>query len=181
MPDSQVDVSKARVLLAKIKSNGKDLSRPMREISMMLENSVKENFDVGGRYSEKGSPMGGPKKWPELKYPKKQGSILCRSGILQRSLIGSSDGTSAKVTTNIVYAAIQNFGGKTRAHKIAGRNSAKKCLKFSLTGGGKMMFRKSVNHPGSDIDARPFMVAQPDDIKEAKEIIAEHLTDGVQK
>ena len=49
----------------------------------------------------------------------------------------------------MIYAAIHHLGGKTSAHKITVKN--KKALAF----GG--LVRKSVNHPGSAIDARPYL------------------------
>ena len=49
----------------------------------------------------------------------------------------------------MVYAAIHHMGGKTSAHKIVPKN--KKGLAF----GG--IVRKAVNHPGSEIDPRPYL------------------------
>ena len=47
------------------------------------------------------------------------------------------------------YAAIHQLGGKTKAHVIRPKNG--KALKIPGIG-----FRKSVNHPGSQIPARPY-------------------------
>lgn len=76
--------------------------------------------------------------------------ILQQSGRLVSSIVQQADDHSAAVGTNVVYAAIQHFGGKTKAHKITARN--KKALAF----GGILV--KSVNHPGSKIPARPYLV-----------------------
>lgn len=53
----------------------------------------------------------------------------------------------------VPYAAIHEFGGKTKAHDIEPRN--KKALKFQM--GGKDVFAKIVRHPGSNIPARPYL------------------------
>ena len=59
-----------------------------------------------------------------------------------------------KVGTNVSYAAIHEFGGRTPARVI--RPRTKKAL--SWTGaGGEVFTRRSVNHPGSNIPARPYM------------------------
>lgn len=55
----------------------------------------------------------------------------------------------ALVGTNVPYARIHQLGGKTRPHVIKPKN--KKALAF----GGRVV--KSVNHPGSNIPARPFL------------------------
>jgi hypothetical protein len=47
------------------------------------------------------------------------------------------------------YAAIHQLGGKTKAHVIRAKNG--KALKIPGIG-----FRKKVNHPGSNVPARPY-------------------------
>ena len=53
----------------------------------------------------------------------------------------------------MVYAAIHHFGGRTKPHVIRAKNA--KAL--ALPGGP----RRSVNHPGSNIPARPFLTITP--------------------
>ena len=48
------------------------------------------------------------------------------------------------------YALIHEYGGVTRPHRIVARNA--KALAFSFQ--GRLTFRRSVNHPGSNIPAR---------------------------
>lgn len=55
--------------------------------------------------------------------------------------------------SDVIYAAIHEFGGKTRAHRIEPRR--KKFLHFFS--GGQEIFSRGVNHPGSRIPARPFL------------------------
>ena len=53
----------------------------------------------------------------------------------------------------IVYAAIHEFGGKTRPHLIEAKNA--KALHFMMD--GKEVFAKYVNHPGSKIPERSYL------------------------
>ena len=171
---AKIDDENSKIVIEGIQKSAKNMSKPMRKIANMLENSIKENFDVGGRYSSPGSIMGGDKQWLAPKYPVSKGKTLDRSGMLKNSIQGEGSKTEATVSTGIVYGAIQNYGGKTKPHKIVGKHSPKKKLKFT-TSTGSILFRSSVNHPGSKIDARPFMVIQQEDLDTAKEMISNHL------
>ena len=51
MIDCQIDDKDVKVTLKGIENNGKNMSRAMRTIAVELEESVRENFEVGGRYS----------------------------------------------------------------------------------------------------------------------------------
>jgi phage gpG-like protein len=65
----------------------------------------------------------------------------------------TGDGIMGSVGTNVVYAAIHEYGGVTRAHVIQARN--KKALAFQV--GGVSLVRKSVQHPGSKMPERSFL------------------------
>jgi len=93
--------------------------------------------------------------------------ILQASGRLASSITPSHDATTATVSTNVVYAAIQNFGGTTSPHVIEPKNA--KALHF----GG--IFAKRVNHPGSKIPARPFMMITDGDARLIEEAMANYL------
>lgn len=54
---------------------------------------------------------------------------------------------------DVKYAGIHEFGGRTKAHIIEPRK--KDALAFML--GGKMVFAKRVNHPGSKMPERSYM------------------------
>lgn len=75
----------------------------MRKLSETMRATVKTNFRQGGR-----------PKWLGLKY--RNGKPLVDSGRLRDSVVAYSDNDTALVGTNMVYAAIHNFGG------MAGRN-----------------------------------------------------------
>ncbi|WP_337050178.1 phage virion morphogenesis protein, partial [Serratia fonticola] len=78
-----------------------------------------------------------------------------------------SDNNSATVGTNVEYGPIHQFGGKTRPHVILPRN--KQALAFN----GRVV--KKVNHPGSDIPARPFLALTSDDEEKIVTTVSEYL------
>ena len=75
----------------------------MRRLSETMHGAVRKNFRAGGR-----------PKWLGLKY--RNGRPLADTGMLRNSFSTLSDNDTALVGTNLVYAAIHNFGG------MAGRN-----------------------------------------------------------
>lgn len=90
-----------------------------------------------------------------------------RSGLKVRTgNLLNSIGASKKVIDNgdtvegeigpqgVAYAAIHEFGGKTSPHRIDVRN--RRALKF-VGNAGADVFARFVNHPGSQIPARPYL------------------------
>lgn len=170
MIKAKIDDKNCKILLKGIEDNGKNLSRAMKTIAVELEESVRENFEVGGRYSKAGSIIGGPKKWPKSQY----GGSLIRTGNLRDSITSKNDKTSAQVGTNIAYAKIHNFGATVAGQTIIPRE--KRALAF-IWNGMRRIYAK-VTTKTHDIPARPFMVVQPEDIEGFKETLLEHLTEG---
>jgi phage gpG-like protein len=72
------------------------------------------------------------------------------------------------------YAAIHQFGGTTSAHTIMAKN--RKALQFNV--GGATIYRKKVNHPGSKIPARPYMLLQDEDIKTIENMMIQHIVEN---
>jgi phage gpG-like protein len=84
--------------------------------------------------------------------------LQIRTGKLVRSIFqqvtNSSNEVSGRVfSSGLPYAAIQEFGGQTKAHVIEAKNV--KALMFNM--GGKQVFFRRVNHPGSHIPAHHYM------------------------
>ena len=80
------------------------------------------------------------------------------TGQLRRSIMVAgpfSDGKSfwGAVGTNVEYAAIHEYGGRTPAHLIEPRNM--KALAFEI--GGETIIRRRVHHPGSTMPERSFL------------------------
>lgn len=142
--------------------NGRPL---MRSVAGIMVRAVEDNFKQEGRPKwqdlRPGTKMARAKQgtWP--------GQILQRTaGGLANSIQEQFDARNAVVGTNKIYAAIHQFGGKTRAHVIRAKN--KRALSF----GGIVV--RSVNHPGSDIPARPFLRLTPGDLRDIMETSRNH-------
>jgi len=80
------------------------------------------------------------------------------TGQLRRSIMVAgpfSDGKSfwGAVGTNVEYAAIHEYGGRTPPHLIEPRTS--KALAFEI--GGETIIRRRVHHPGSVMPERSFL------------------------
>ncbi|EHP39416.1 phage virion morphogenesis protein [Cupriavidus basilensis OR16] len=149
-----------------------DHSPITRQIAGIMLHAVQENFQQGGRPRWAGlkAPRATPERvrrhlkmgrgilasgaWSIKVAGRIAGSmnshqVLQDTGRLVKSITSYSDANTAVVGTNVVYAAIHNFGGKTKPHVI--RPRYKKALSFNG------IVRKAVRHPGSDIPARPFL------------------------
>jgi phage virion morphogenesis protein len=113
----------------------------MERVAGTLASVTAQNFAAQGRPGWLGLQNPGPRR--------SGGSILADTGRLRDSIVSAHTGDSATIGSNVVYAAIHQLGGTTRAHVIKPKN--KKALAF----GGRVV--KSVNHPGSKIPARPFL------------------------
>ncbi|MCB6182322.1 phage virion morphogenesis protein [Leeia sp. TBRC 13508] len=126
---------------------GSDSSPVMASIAAVLASHTEANFAAGGIPTWKAKIDG-------------TAATLQDTGQLAASVQAGSSSTEAWIGSNKVYAAIHQFGGKTKPHVIRAKN--KKALAF----GGRVV--KQVNHPGSNIPARPFLpinangVLQPD-------------------
>jgi phage virion morphogenesis protein len=135
-------------------------TRPlMRSMAGIMFRAVEDNFAEEGRPKWKDLHPG--TKAARAKEGKWPGKIMQRSGSLASSFVQAWDVHMAVVGTNKVYAPIQHFGGRTKAHVIRAKN--KRALSF----GGIVV--RQVNHPGSNIPARPIMRLTPRDLRDMVE------------
>lgn len=84
--------------------------------------------------------------------------LKTRSGRLRQSVEVATDEASVAAGIDaaaVPYAAIQEYGGTTRAHVIEAINAA--ALRFEI--GGRPVFARRVQHPGSVIPAHSFLGA----------------------
>jgi len=150
----EVDDKGVKKALQELSERVEDLTPVMRRIGELLVSSVQENFNREGRYSEPGSWRGGSKRWQPLApstirqrerlgyWP---GQILTRTGRLKSSINYQAGKDHVVVGTNLIYAAIHQFGGKAgRGHR-------------------------------ANIPARPFLVVQDEDLEEIREIIRDYI------
>jgi len=104
-----------------------------------------------------------------IRNDKLSGGILeSRTGLLKDSINNTvedaADGVNASVSAgeNVPYAAIQEYGGQTKAHVIEATQG--KALAFSWA--GKQAFFRSVHHPGSDIPERSYLRSAFDEMQD---------------
>jgi phage gpG-like protein len=92
-----------------------------------------------------------------------QDRLNVKSGRLRSSIRSFVEERPDEITvtfgSDVPYAAIHEFGGVTPPHKIEARRAD--VLSFML--GGKRVFARSVNHPGSHIRPRPFLTPGVED------------------
>ena len=116
----------------------------LRQIGSYLVASVINRFET------ESGPGGVPWK-RSRRAEREKGQTLTDTGRLRSSITYNLTPDGLEVGTNVVYAAIHQFGGRTPPRKIVPKR--KKALYFP----GAAHPVKSVNHPGSDIPARPFL------------------------
>jgi phage virion morphogenesis protein len=135
------------------------------DIGFELLKSVEANFDAEGRPAwEDWDPAYGEMKEAGDK-------ILTASGQLRRSMTHDPDSSGVTIGSDLEYAAIHQFGGKTKPHEIRARHA--QALHFFM--GQTEAFAKVVQHPGSVIPARPFLKFTDDDWADVAHIIEQHL------
>ena len=186
MIEIEIDVSNVEATRDKLLAAVADASPAMRQISDIMWDAVEENFAQQGRPRWLGLKPSTLQQRVGNQLGKERGvfkagawslqlgariarsvKILQASGRLASSITPAYDATSARVGTNVIYAAIHQFGGQTRAHVIRPKN--RKALHF----GG--IFAKQVNHPGSKIPARPFLAITTSDGVAIEEAMANYL------
>jgi len=82
------------------------------------------------------------------------GQLTSRTGALRASIRAEKRETGTyAVGPTMVYGAIHEFGGTTEAHTITARPGH--FLRFAV--GGEVLYRRSVQHPGSTMPKRPYL------------------------
>jgi phage gpG-like protein len=105
-----------------------------------------------------------------------------RTGNLRRSInyALSTEGETkmtATVGKNVAYAHIHEYGGQTAPHVIEPKNV--KALRFIM--GGRTIFAKSVQHPGSKMPERSFLRSSLEDMHdEIKGQLTQTITKALQ-
>ena len=73
-----------------------------------------------------------------------------RGSLRASKAVNTGAGVVSAIGTNVVYAAIHEFGGEIPAHDIVARNG--RALRFVI--GGRVIFRHRVHFPGATLPAR---------------------------
>lgn len=167
--DVNIDTSDLEAAISRLREKAQDTTPIMRRCAGVLAGAAEDAFD------DEADPVTGA-KWQPLAASTAaaraakghSGKILQLTGSLASSLERDFGRTYAVVGTAKPYAVAHQFGAVTKPHVIRARNG--KALKIPGVG-----FRRSVNHPGSTIPARPFLGIGPDDEKELLEIFHDEL------
>lgn len=160
-PILTIDDDRLQYKLRELRRRGQDMRPVFAAIGEDLVSSIQQSFETGGRYSTPGDPVGGSKPWKRLSTATEErrqsrghwpGKILMESGRLASSIDRQTVGNDYVVVgTNLEYAAIHQYGGR------AGRG------------------RKVTIPP------RPYLVAQPEDIEDALDLVRDHLRRGMDR
>lgn len=149
-------------LIERLRRKLVNLQPVMDEIGAAVNLSVKRNFEEQGR----------PSKWiPSARVRRAGGQTLNDTGRLRNSFTHRASANQVVIGTNVRYAAMLHFGGKTAARVIRAKNG--KALNIPGIG-----FRRSVNHPGSSIPARPFLMIQEQDKTIIGKILNRYLVES---
>ena len=148
--------------LERLRRRLRNLGPALDEIGARLEASTLRRFEL------QTSPAGVP--WPPSQRARDEGGeTLTDSARLRASITRRVSQSAVEVGTNVVYAAIHQFGGKTPPRTI--RPVTKKALFWP---GARHPVAK-VEHPGSKVPARPFLGFSGADYKAVARIIEQRI------
>ncbi|RQZ74807.1 MULTISPECIES: phage virion morphogenesis protein [Burkholderia] len=136
MRDLIIDTRQFESVMGRILGLMRNATPLMGLVSEMMWGAVEENFEQQGRPKWLGLS---PKTWKRRGEAPGGGKILSRSGRLAGSMSKSYDAMSARVGTNVVYAAIHQFGGTIERHPMSGYVRLRK--------GKDGMLLRQANHP----------------------------------
>lgn len=148
-----------------------DTLRTLSEAQAALENPIEMWDEIGsamvkattGRFDAGVTPEGNP--WLQsirVKMGQGNGQTLVDKGQLVRSITREASESGVQIGTNVIYAAIHQFGGTIRAKNAKG-------LRFSIPGVG------FVNVQSVNIPARPFLGINAEDENEIGSIALRHV------
>ena len=98
-----IDLHQAKVVSRHLKKAARDAERmtaAMEDVGEIVVNSIRRNFDEGGR----------PVKWPERKSSRSKKKLLIDSSDLINSIVKEASALHVDVGTVVEYAAAQHFG-----------------------------------------------------------------------
>lgn len=160
----------------RIEVDDKDAVADLRRLVARVTNPAPAFDEIGSylvasvirRFETESGPGGAP--WKKSRRAAREGGqTLTDKGRLRNSLTHNVLADGVEVGTNVVYAAIHQFGGRTPPRTI--RPKRKKALYFP----GAAHPVAKVNHPGSNIPARPFLGIDERDREAIRRIVARHL------
>lgn len=158
-----------------VKTATKDLTdrlsnpRPaLKECGMVLLRSVSKNFKSGGR----------PGKWKKsIRAKESGGQTLVDTARLKNSITMQVEGKKLTVGTNVVYAAIHDFGGKISKNVSIGEHWRHITQAFGKPiSGRKILVRAHRRKMNLNIPQREFLLIQDEDYRVFTSIFQDYLT-----
>ncbi|BDD88876.1 phage virion morphogenesis protein [Desulfofustis limnaeus] len=150
-----------------------DLLPIAADLALLLEESVRWNFRVGGR----------PQKWPASRradsqagYGEDSGQTLVDTGRLLNSITSMGSSDTIRVGTNVDYAAAHHFGVDTQINERVRAHVRRISQAF-----GKQLPLTEVQvaaHQRSrhlKLPARPFMLIQDEDWDDIGELVSANI------
>lgn len=182
-----IDDSQLQAALQRLEHAGVDLSPAMRKIAQALHKVTEDNFAAEGR-----------PRWEPSERAKKEGGVtLQQTGRLAASISTDYSSRDAVIGSNVVYAAIHQFGGKIEraaySKQVRHRTDAKgNLVRTSHFNGKGLVFAKDshkraqtrwfeVEAHSIDMPARPYLPIttdgklQPEAREEVLDTILRHL------
>lgn len=182
-----IDDNQLQAALQRLEHAGVDLSPAMRKIAGALHKATEDNFAAQGR----------PRWTPSERAQKEGGVTLQQTGRLASSISTDYGSRHATVGSNVIYAAIHQFGGKVEraaySKQVRHRTDAKgNLVRTGQFGGRGLVFAKDshkraltrwfeVGEHSIDMPARPFLPLtadgnlQPEAREEVLDTILRHL------
>ena len=160
----------------KIEVDDKEANRVLSDMVRRIANPQPVFDEIGkyliasviNRFETESGPGGVP--WKKSRRAERTGGKTLRDrGHLVGSITHNVLPDGVEVGTNLVYGAIHQLGGRTPPRTI--RPKRKRALYWP----GAAHPVRSVNHPGSDIPARPFLGIDDQDRAAIRRIIGRHL------
>jgi phage virion morphogenesis protein len=166
---SKIDDREIAAALDRLRDKSRNLRPALVNIGEELLRSTQQ------RFASQADPDGRP--WQRLKDSTIAGKalrghsdkILRQRGYLSDLIRYQAGDGEVRIGTNRIYGAIHQFGGTTAAHVI------KPVRGKALAWPGARHPARAVNHPGSEIPARPFLGISRTDRERIMEIIGDHL------
>lgn len=142
----------AKIVFSRLLETGKSLRPLMTSIGEILVQGAEDRLARGVEVS--GSAFTKRLTWPKV-----------------GQLSYSADDRAVTVRDSAPYAALAQFGGKTKPRIIRPRLT--RALRFQI--GGITVFAKSIKHPGSLVPARPYLGVSADDEQRILEDAEDYL------
>lgn len=151
------------IALARLRQRLEDLSPALDEIGNSLATSTRHRFET--QQAPDGTPWEpSASAWGKTSASE-TGKTLIDRGHLRDSITHQVDGDQVLVGTNLVYAAVHQFGAK-----------------IEPKGGSHLVFKVGdafVKVSSVEVPARPYLGIDGDDREEVHHIIEDFITDGL--